>query len=72
LSDKMHGIQKDSGDVHLLRIPLPFRLREVNLYLLKNGNGAILIDTGPHTDSNRRPVCFSAETMFWRRSRPTL
>ena len=47
----MHQMKTDFTDLHLLRIPLPFRLNEVNLYLLMDSSGAILIDTGPFTEA---------------------
>ena len=47
----MHQMKTDFTNLYLLSIPLPFRLREVNLYLLMDGSGAILIDTGPHTEA---------------------
>ena len=37
------------SNIHVLRIPLPFRLREVNLHLLRDHAGYTLIDTGPNT-----------------------
>ena len=42
-------MRANRSNVHVLRIPLPFRLREVNLYLLKDHAGYTLIDTGPNT-----------------------
>ncbi len=35
--------------VHTITIPLPFRLKAVNLYLLEDYTGHILIDAGVHT-----------------------
>jgi len=36
--------------VHWLRMPLPFRLNHINLWLLEDGEGWTLIDTGIHNN----------------------
>jgi len=39
-----------SPDVRWLRLPLPFRLDHVNIYLIRNGTGWTAVDTGLGTD----------------------
>jgi len=39
--------------VHWLRMPLPFRLNHINLWLLEDGDGWTLVDTGMATDEAR-------------------
>lgn len=36
--------------VHWLRMPLPFRLNHINLWLLEDGDGWTIVDTGIHDD----------------------
>ncbi len=45
--------EKLADDLWRIRIPLPFRLREVNLYLLRNSDGYTLIDAGIDTPDGR-------------------
>ena len=37
-----------------VRMPLPFQLNHINLWLLEDGNGWALIDTGINTPETRR------------------
>ncbi|MCE3253602.1 MAG: fold metallo-hydrolase, partial [Cellvibrio sp.] len=39
--------------IYLLRMPLPFRLNHINLYLLEDLDGWYLIDTGLNTEATR-------------------
>ncbi len=39
--------------VFQLELPMPFELRHVNVYLLRDGNGFTLVDTGLRTDESR-------------------
>lgn len=43
-----------AADLWRIKVPLPFRLREVNLYLLKGAHGYTLIDAGIDTADARR------------------
>ena len=36
--------------MHWLRMPLPFALNHINLYLLDDGDGWVLVDTGIKSD----------------------
>jgi len=40
-------------DVFLLRLPLPFALNHINVYLIREGNGWVLIDCGVNTSKAR-------------------
>ena len=40
--------------VHWLRMPLPFRLDHINLWLLEDGDGWTLVDTGMQLDETRQ------------------
>lgn len=40
------GISQVATDIYQIRLPLPFELRIVNCYILKDGNGWTIIDTG--------------------------
>lgn len=37
-----------------LRMPLPFRLDHINLYLLRHGEGWVVVDTGMNTEQTRK------------------
>ncbi len=39
--------------VHWLRMPLPFSLNHINLWVLDDGDGCAIIDTGIHDDTTR-------------------
>ncbi len=43
-------MQRMISDIYSITIPIPFRLRTVNVYLIKDHDGYILIDTGPYTE----------------------
>ena len=42
-----------ASDLWRIKIPLPFRMREVNLYLLRGTHGYTLIDAGIDTTDAR-------------------
>lgn len=39
--------------IHWLRMPLPFALGHINLWLLEDGNRWTIVDTGVHTDDSK-------------------
>src|SRR5258708_19812279 len=39
-----------------LELPMPFELKHVNVYLLRDGDGFTLIDTGLQTDESRQAL----------------
>ncbi len=39
--------------VHWVRMPLPFKLNHINLYLLDDGDGWTMIDTGYGNDETK-------------------
>ena len=43
------SIQEVAENVYEFQVPLPFKLREINLYLVKDDAGCLLIDTGTNT-----------------------
>ncbi|QBY03304.1 MBL fold metallo-hydrolase [Thalassotalea sp. HSM 43] len=46
--------QKISDDIYWLRIPLPFKLDHINVYLIAEQDGWCLIDTGMGTNYSKR------------------
>jgi len=46
-------LEEVARDVMWLRLPLPYRLDHVNIYLIKDGNGWATVDTGLGTDDCR-------------------
>jgi len=42
--------------IYRLELPMPFELRHVNVYLLRDGDGYTLIDTGLQTDESRQAL----------------
>jgi glyoxylase-like metal-dependent hydrolase (beta-lactamase superfamily II) len=46
-------VREIAPGVRWLRMPLPFRLDHVNLWLLEDGDGWTIVDTGLATDDNR-------------------
>jgi glyoxylase-like metal-dependent hydrolase (beta-lactamase superfamily II) len=53
-ADPAPGALRDiAPGVRWLRMPLPFRLDHINLWLLEDGDGWTVIDTGLATDENR-------------------
>ena len=43
--------------VHWLRMPLPFALDHINLWLLADGEGWVIVDTGLGTSATRETMC---------------
>mgnify|MGYP006115789085 CR=1 FL=1 len=55
------GILKEvAPGVHWLRMPLPFQLNDINLWVLEDGDGWTLIDTG----INREETITAWKTLF--------
>lgn len=49
-----NGEVKDvAPGIKWLRMPMPFRLDHINLYLLRSGQGWVIIDTGLNTDTTK-------------------
>ncbi|HEY0492585.1 MAG TPA: MBL fold metallo-hydrolase, partial [Candidatus Dormibacteraeota bacterium] len=42
--------------IYRLELPMPFELRHVNVYLLRDGDDFTLIDTGLRTDESRQAL----------------
>ena len=40
--------------VHWLRMPLPFQLNHINLWLLEDGDGFVIVDTGMQLDETKQ------------------
>lgn len=40
--------------IHWLRMPLPFQLNHINLWLLEDGDGYVIVDTGMQLDETRQ------------------
>ncbi|MEM1140599.1 MAG: MBL fold metallo-hydrolase [Pseudomonadota bacterium] len=47
------AVQEVSPGIYWLRIDLPFALDHINVWLLRDGNGFVVIDTGLNGDSTR-------------------
>jgi glyoxylase-like metal-dependent hydrolase (beta-lactamase superfamily II) len=43
------NIQEVAENVYEFQVPIPFKLRDINLYLVKDNAGCLLIDTGTNT-----------------------
>ena len=43
------SIQEVADHVYQFKVPIPFKLRDINLYLVKDSDGCLLIDTGTNT-----------------------
>lgn len=43
------SIQEVAENVYEFQVPIPFKLRDINLYLVKDDSGCLLIDTGTNT-----------------------
>ena len=53
--------------IHWLRMPLPFQLNHINLWLLRDGDGWTIVDTGFANDAVRdiwRPLIFVLDFGF--------
>ena len=48
-----YSIQEVATGIFLLKMPLPFRLDHINLYLLEDVDGWILVDTGLNTETTK-------------------
>ena len=51
--------------IHWIRMPLPFALNHINLWLLEDGDGWTLIDTGLHTGLSKK-IWSKFENIFLR------
>jgi len=49
----MHNIEALAPDLWRINLPLPFRLRSINVYLARGSNGYALIDAGIDTQDSR-------------------
>jgi glyoxylase-like metal-dependent hydrolase (beta-lactamase superfamily II) len=43
------SVQEVADNIYEFQVPLPFKLNEINLYLVKSDDGCVLIDTGTNT-----------------------
>jgi glyoxylase-like metal-dependent hydrolase (beta-lactamase superfamily II) len=41
--------------VHWIRMPLPFALNHINLWLIEDGEGVVIVDTGYGLEGTRTP-----------------
>ncbi|ETW96563.1 MAG: hypothetical protein ETSY1_26150, partial [Candidatus Entotheonella factor] len=41
--------QEVAENIYEFQVPLPFKLKEINLFLVKSDDGCLLIDTGTNT-----------------------
>ena len=60
--------------VHWIRMPLPFALDHINLWLIEDGDGMAIVDTGYGVDSSReggKPSSASSTSRSRRSSSPT-
>lgn len=46
------SVQEVAENVYQFQIPLPFKLKEINVYLVKAADGCLLIDTGTNTPAS--------------------
>jgi glyoxylase-like metal-dependent hydrolase (beta-lactamase superfamily II) len=53
MSEITYSIHEVAAGILQLKMPLPFRLNHINLYLLEDTDGWILIDTGLNSDKTR-------------------
>jgi len=51
---KYHPITKIAEDIYQVRLPLPFALNHINVYLLRGKNGWTIIDTGINWEEARQ------------------
>jgi hypothetical protein len=60
-------IQEVAENVYEFQVPIPFKLRDINLYLVKEPDGCLLIDTGTkaqilmHADSETKRFTWAAK-----------
>src|SRR6202022_5093740 len=54
-SYRVHSVEVAPG-VFRLELPMPFELRHVNVYLVRDGDRFTLIDTGLRTDESRQAL----------------
>jgi glyoxylase-like metal-dependent hydrolase (beta-lactamase superfamily II) len=45
-------VQEVAENIYQFQVPLPFKLKEINLYLVKAADGCLLIDTGTNTPAS--------------------
>lgn len=50
--------------IHWLRMPLPFRLDHINLYLLRDGDGWVIVDTGVRGEDSLNTWTRVFDTLF--------
>jgi len=50
----MHSVEVIAPDLWRITLPLPFRLRNINVYLARGSSGYSLVDAGIDTDESRR------------------
>ena len=43
------GVQEVAENIYEFQVPIPFKLRDINLYLVKDDDGCLLVDTGTNT-----------------------
>ncbi len=53
MQDITYSIHEVASSIYQLKMPLPFRLDHINLYLLEDNDGWILIDTGLNTETSQ-------------------
>lgn len=61
--DSTRPPERLADDLWRIRVPLPFRLREVNLYLLRGHHGYTLIDSGIDTSDGRAAFDAALQTI---------
>lgn len=57
------NIQEVADNVYEFQVPIPFKLRDINLYLVKSAEGCLLIDTGTNTPATSRTLKASFEQL---------
>ncbi len=53
MSDISYSVHEIATGIFQLKMPLPFRLNHINLYLLEDNDGWVLVDTGLNTDNTQ-------------------
>ena len=66
---RMGGLIAVAPGIKWLRMPLPFRLDHINLYLLEDGEGWTVVDAGIGLDRTRELMAGRASTPSWAASR---
>ena len=61
MSSMIHeAVREVAADIYQVRLPLPFALNHVNCYLLRDGDGWTILDTGlnrPEIHAGWRAAC---------------